>query len=175
MSDYHYQTYRVLPIYVAVPATTDEETVMDTITQIMAPLVNDERIADYRVVVAGANTVIKAEDEQMAEVFAKSIELDSLAAIRQVIASDERGNHLFSSSENNRFAFYKELAKDVYWQVLFTPQSYPSLDSGIALLSEEQLRARILDEHDGWFVHKTQFDGIATGNYVDSEREQALP
>ncbi|BCL73966.1 hypothetical protein TUMSATVNIG1_59520 (plasmid) [Vibrio nigripulchritudo] len=80
---------------------------------------------------------------------------------------NERGANLFVSSEGSNMCFFKKLDDNVYFQFSFTPCNYPSVESGVIEISEEQLIEHIRTNCGGWFARKCSLDvALSADGYV---------
>ncbi|OEE34976.1 hypothetical protein A1QO_06215 [Vibrio genomosp. F10 str. ZF-129] len=161
--------YRIIHMAVAVPNDTDQETMMDVLTAAMVPLVRTDSISDYYINLDHSNTVTTSPNPVESEVFKQSKLINDLSAVRHVVSTEERGNHLFISEEGD-IAFYKKLVDGQYWTFRFTRASYPSIDSRILYKSAEQMMDYFFEQHDGWLILKTQFTLCGLDKrHIDSE------
>jgi len=71
---------------------------------------------------------------------------------------NERGANLFVSSEGTNMCFFKKLGDNFYFQFGFTPENYPSIESGVIEITDDQLIEHIHSNCDGWFARKCSLD-----------------
>ncbi|MCG9579817.1 hypothetical protein L1D14_26810 [Vibrio tubiashii] len=77
---------------------------------------------------------------------------------RHLGSINECGANLFVSSEGTNMCFFKKLGDGIYFQFGFTPENYPSIESGVIEITEEQLIEHIQTNCSGWFARKCSLD-----------------